>query len=45
MAVLAITLVALNEMLPLGTVSFVIAAFGVSSIAVAKAIKYVVHGQ
>ena len=44
-AVLAITLVALNEMLPLGTVSFVIAAAGVSSIAVAKAIKYVVHGQ
>lgn len=44
-AVLAITLVALNAMLPLGTVSFVIAAAGVSSIAVAKAIKYVVHGQ
>jgi hypothetical protein len=44
-AVLAITLVALNVMLPLGTVSFVIAAAGVSSIAVAKAIKYVVHGQ
>ena len=44
-AVLAITLVALNVMLPLGTVSFVIAAAGVSSLTVAKAIKYVVHGQ
>ena len=44
-AVLAITLVALNVMLPLATVSFVISAAGVSSLTVAKAIKYVVHGQ
>ncbi|MDP8902445.1 MAG: hypothetical protein M3M86_01600 [Thermoproteota archaeon] len=44
-AVLAITLVALNILLPLSTVAFVIAAAGVSSLTVAKAIKYVVHRQ
>jgi hypothetical protein len=42
-AVLAITLVALNVLLPLSTVAFVIAAAGVSSLIVAKAIKYVIH--
>lgn len=42
---LVITLVALNILLPLSTVVFVIAAAGASSLAVAKAIKYVVHGQ
>lgn len=44
-AVLAITLVVLDVLLPLSTVAFVIAAAGASAIVVAKAIKYVVHGQ
>jgi hypothetical protein len=44
-AVLAITLVAVDALLPLSTVTFVIAAAGASAIAVAKAIKYAVHGQ
>jgi hypothetical protein len=44
-AVLAITLVALDVLLPLSTATFVIAAAGASAIAVAKAIKYLVHGQ
>jgi hypothetical protein len=43
-AVLAITLVAVDALLPLSTVTFVIAAAGASAIAVAKAIKYAVHG-
>jgi hypothetical protein len=43
--VLAITLVALDVLLPLSTATFVIAAAGASAIAVAKAIKYLVHGQ
>lgn len=44
-AVLAITLVALNVLLPSSTVAFVIVAAGVSSLTVAKAIKYVIGGQ
>ena len=43
--VLAITLFALNVLLPLSTVTFVIAVAGVSSLAMAKAIKYVMRGQ
>jgi hypothetical protein len=43
-AVLVLTLVAMNVLLPLSIVVFVIAAAGVSSLTVAKAIKYVVHG-
>jgi hypothetical protein len=43
-AVLAITLVAVDALLPLSTVTFVIAVAGASAIAVAKAIKYAVHG-
>jgi hypothetical protein len=42
-AVLVITLIALNILLPFSTVAFVIAAAGVSSLTVAKAIKYVVR--
>jgi hypothetical protein len=44
-AVLAITLVVLDVLLPLSTVTFVTAVAGASAIAVAKAIKYLVHGQ
>ncbi|HEX6282253.1 MAG TPA: CFI-box-CTERM domain-containing protein, partial [Nitrososphaera sp.] len=44
-AVLAITLVVLDVLLPLSTVTFVIAAAGASAIVVAKAIKYVMHRQ
>lgn len=44
-AVLALTLVALDLLLPLSTVTFVLAAAGTSAIAVARAIKYLVHGQ
>ena len=40
---LVITLVTLNVLLPLSTVAFVIAVAGVSSLTVAKAIRYVVH--
>ena len=40
---LVITLVTLNVLLPLSTVVFVIAVAGVSSLTVAKAIRYVVH--
>jgi hypothetical protein len=43
--VLAITLVVMDVLLPLSTVAFVIAAAGVSSLTVAKAIKYVVRRQ
>jgi hypothetical protein len=42
-AVLVITLIALNILLSFSTVAFVIAAAGVSSLTVAKAIKYVVR--
>ncbi len=44
-AVLVITLVALNVLLPLSTVAFVIATAGASSLTVTKAIKYVVHKE
>ncbi len=44
-AVLVITLIVLDVLLPLSTVTFVIAVAGVSAIAVAKAIKYVLQGQ
>jgi hypothetical protein len=43
--VLVITLVSLNILLPLSTVAFVIAVAGVSSLAMAKAIKYVMRDQ
>jgi hypothetical protein len=42
-AILTIALVALNVLLPLSTVAFVIASAGTSAILVARAIKYVVH--
>ena len=42
---LVITLVTLNVLLPLSTVVFVIAVAGVSSLTVAKAIRYVVHKE
>jgi hypothetical protein len=42
---LVITLVTLNVLLPLSTVAFVIAVAGVSSLTVAKAIRYVVHKE
>src|SRR5918999_4550959 len=42
---LVITLVTLNVLLPLSTVAFVIAVAGVSSLTVAKAIRYLVHTQ
>jgi hypothetical protein len=44
-AVLAIILLALDVLLPLSTVAFVIAAAVASAIAVARAIKYVVYKQ
>jgi peptide/nickel transport system substrate-binding protein len=44
-AVLVITLIALNVLLPLSTVAFVIAAAGASSLTMAKAIKYVLHRE
>jgi hypothetical protein len=44
-AILAIALGALNVLLPLSTVAFVIAAAGTSAILVARAIKYVVRRQ
>jgi peptide/nickel transport system substrate-binding protein len=44
-AVLAITVVALDVLLPLSTVVFVLVAAGASAIAVASAIKYVIHRQ
>jgi hypothetical protein len=42
---LVITLVTLNVLLPLSTVAFVIAVAAVSSLTVAKAIRYVVHKE
>jgi hypothetical protein len=44
-AILAITLVALDVLLPLSTVTFVLAATGASAIAVARVIKYLVYRQ
>jgi hypothetical protein len=43
--VLAITVVTLDVLLPLSTVAFVLAAAGISSLIVGKAIKYVVDRQ
>jgi hypothetical protein len=42
---LAITVVALDVLLPLSTVIFVLAATGASAIAAARAIKYLLHRQ
>ncbi|HEU0144239.1 MAG TPA: CFI-box-CTERM domain-containing protein, partial [Nitrososphaera sp.] len=42
-AILAVTVVALDVLLPLGTVIFVLAVTGASAIAVASVIKYLVH--
>jgi hypothetical protein len=42
---LVITLVTSNVLLPLSTVAFIIAVAGVSSLTVAKAIRYVVHKE
>jgi hypothetical protein len=42
-AILTIAVVALNVLLPLSTVAFVIATAGTSAILVARAIKYLVH--
>jgi peptide/nickel transport system substrate-binding protein len=44
-AILAITVVALDVLLPLSTVTFVLAATGASAIAVARVIKYLVYRQ
>jgi hypothetical protein len=44
-AILAITVVALDVLLPLSTVIFVLAATGASAITVARVIKYLVHRQ
>jgi hypothetical protein len=44
-AILAITVVALDVLLPLSTVTFVLSATGASAIAVARVIKYLVYRQ
>jgi peptide/nickel transport system substrate-binding protein len=44
-AILTITVVALDVLLPLSTVTFVLAATGASAIAVARVIKYLVYRQ
>jgi hypothetical protein len=44
-AILAITVISLDELLPLSTVVFVLAAAGASAIAAARAIKYLVYRQ
>jgi hypothetical protein len=44
-AILAIALVALDVLLPLSTVIFVLATTGASAIAVARVIKYLVYRQ
>jgi hypothetical protein len=45
MAILAITVVALNVLLPLSTAMFVLTMTGASAIAVASVIKYLLHKQ